>query len=1130
VAALAGVLAGSTALAQGPVDAGVRGRVVEQGAAAAGAVVQVTPLGMVPGAPERTVKAAVDGTFLLQRLEPGIYRLVATAEDGEQAQATVEVEAGELAEATLETESASALPSEEEDAAVAAGAEVEPSPTVDQLQLLPVAGREVVALAQLDPLVQEISPAAQADGDDPDDSGDTRQSAAEDEAGPQGGLSFGGLAAIQNGQTVDGLSAQQGFRAGARGAAGGGASAGAAAGFGQSAVRQLRVLPHTFSARYGGAAGGVMAVATRAAVAHLHGSGFVLERASAWAATNPFSIETHYRDGVVSSGTVKPAGTLTQFGGSVGAPVAGRLLPERLRERVSAFGSVEAQLRDDEIVSTPAAANFYALSAGQVALLGNRGVGAAATNAALDYLDSLSGVTARSGYRVQGFGRVNGQVSERDEVTLGYTGEHFHAPAGAALGQASEAVVARGTGSLGTSVVAIDAGMSRWLRRFSERWNNELRAQVAHDLEYETPHTPLAQEPGVGPGGFAPEVSIAPNGFAYGTPSALGRVAYPDEWRVEMADDVQVRIGHHLLTVGGDWSRLNDRIATITDAEGAFSYDSGITNGKDGGLVDWITDYTFNVNAYPNGACPSIELASTGSPHYFCFRSFTQSFGPAQTEFVTHELAGFVEDAWQVREGLTVNAGVRYDYTLLPLPQTPNYTLDADLAALTLPIGGATETFPEDRNNVGPRVGVAWGLGRRRGAAPLFTAHVGYGWFYGRTPGATVRAALADTALASTTLQVRIRPTTIAQCPQVTTVSQGFGYACAYTSTPPAAVAATTSAVLFAERYREPAVQRAELSLERVVGRWAELRVSYALALATQLPDSVDLNIAPATAVAHYVIQGGDAYAGLQTGELFAVPLYTQRRLAAYGPVTALVSDANATYHAATLEGHGRAHGFEVRASYTFSRSIDYGAQGGASPSLNGRFDPFQLGYDKGLSNQQVPQRFVGSLLWEPHASRGAVWLNGWRVGAIAVAGSGAPYSYRIFGGTYLSGGRESINGAGGATYLPTVGRNTLRLPPHGRVDLRLQREFTVGERWHGEAFAEAFNLLNTQTIAAVQTRAFLLGTPAVTGGPTPLVFQDAAAIASEGLTTTLPFGTPRSSTVGFSHERQLEVGLRVRF
>jgi hypothetical protein len=83
----------------------------------------------------------------------------------------------------------------------------------------------------------------------------------------------------------------------------------------------------------------------------------------------------------------------------------------------------------------------------------------------------------------------------------------------------------------------------------------------------------------------------------------------------------------------------------------------------------------------------------------------------------------------------------------------------------------------------------------------------------------------------------------------------------------------------------------------------------------------------------------------------------------------------------------------------------------------------------------------------------------------------------------------------------------------------------------HAQFSAQAFNLLNTQTITSVQTRAFLPGTPTpnVTP-PTPLVFQDAAELAVEGLTTTVPFGQPRSSSNGFNHERQIELGLRVRF
>ena len=84
-------------------------------------------------------------------------------------------------------------------------------------------------------------------------------------------------------------------------------------------------------------------------------------------------------------------------------------------------------------------------------------------------------------------------------------------------------------------------------------------------------------------------------------------------------------------------------------------------------------------------------------------------------------------------------------------------------------------------------------------------------------------------------------------------------------------------------------------------------------------------------------------------------------------------------------------------------------------------------------------------------------------------------------------------------------------------------------------AFAEVFNLFNAENISSVETRAFQLGTAATIGnstttGPTPLVFQDAAAIATEGLTTEVPFGTPNSSTSGTSKERQVELGLRLQF
>jgi hypothetical protein len=415
----------------------------------------------------------------------------------------------------------------------------------------------------------------------------------------------------------------------------------------------------------------------------------------------------------------------------------------------------------------------------------------------------------------------------------------------------------------------------------------------------------------------------------------------------------------------------------------------------------------------------------------------------------------------------------------------------------------------------------------------------GYGVFFARVPGGMLRAALADTAMPSTTEHIRITPTTITQCPQVTAVNQGFGYPCAFTGTPLAAVAQTSSATVFAKSFRAPQVQRGEFGIEHAFGE-LRVRASYALSYAVQLPATTDVNIAASPGYVQYVLQGGDAagehFPGLHSGETFAVPLYTSRRILQYGPVTEIESNANAYSNAGTLEAEWRGHNAFVRGSYTFSRAIDDGPLQTATPSLDSQFDPYANGYDKGLSSLNFPQRFAGAaeyeMKWQTGNRREREILSGWRVAAIGTAGSGAPYSYTIFGGTRLSGGRETINGSGGATYLPTVGRNTLRLPSRGKIDLRIGRSFQTGTKVRLNVFADAFNLLNERNIMSVQTRAFLLGNATTIGGATgltPLVFQDVAAIVSEGL-TTLPFSSSSSSTSGISRERRVQLGIRAQF
>ena len=1101
---------------QTAVDGAISGFVVDAGGAAlAGAVVQVQ--NVANGTMDRVMTEG-KGAFLVTHLPPGEYRVV--VEYALFAQLTLEpvvvevggvtsVEArmrvgGVATSVTVRTEPISPAAVSVDDLSSAAFASVV---TPDEIERLPVNGRRWQTFALLMPTVN-----ADPEGD--------------------GLLSFRGMASTQNSSRVDGGDDDQSFGSVPRGtgiesgaevedaaevgvsnritvgsAAGGGGygrHSGMAYTFSQEAVREFRVSGQNYSALYGHAAGGIITTVSKSGTDDMHGAGFYLFRTSAMAATNPLSIATSYVDGVVASGAVKPHDLRQQFGGSVGGAV--------VKDKLFYFYAYDQQMRDFPAISTPDDPNFYALTPTQRALLGNRGVTPAKVNAALNYLNGLTGTIARRQDQTINFGKVDWQAAEHHRVSVQYDRARSSAPAGVR----SAPVVDVGRASMGSSYGKVDAVLGRWTWQTTPRLSEELRVQYGRDLQYEQAQAPLPQEPAVGPGGFAPEIAIGPDGFRFGSSPSLGRRGFPDETKVQLADMATWTHGRHELQVGVDLSLVHDDVTALTNTEGAFHYDSTTTSGHAGGLVDWITDYTFNVNVNPNGGCPSI----VSTVHDFCFRSFTQSFGQQAVSFDTQEWAGFLQDSWRVKAGLTINAGLRYEYEFLPLPQQPNAALDAAFGKT-----GATSVFPEDRNNFGPRIGVVWkpfGSGRT-------IVRAGYGLFYGRLPGATVRSALVDTAQVSSTRHILITPTTVTNCPQV--ANQGFGYVCAYLTTPPAAVTTTTSAMVFDRRFRLPAVQQGSLTVEREVGAGVVASATYLVNIDRQLPNSVDINIAPATATKTFQLQGGTGVAGVRDGETFVVPFYSQRVNTSFGPVTDIVSNADATYNAMVLEARRRLRGgFEFRTSWTWAKAIDYG-QGGATPRTNAQFDPFNVLYDKGLSALNYPHKILASAVWEPTLASESRWVriaaNGWTVAPLFTESSGRPYSLDIFGGTRLSGGHESINGAGGAVYLPTVGRNTLRLPDTGRFDLRVSRALHVTERVRMRGSVEVFNLTNRVNYSAIMQRAFLVGTE--TNGVTPLIFQNAATVAAEGLNVR-PFGTFTAASTGQSPERQVQLGVRVEF
>lgn len=949
-------------------------------------------------------------------------------------------------------------------------------------------------------------------------------------ADDQGGdlLSFGGLAVTQNNTTVDGVSDDQSFQAVPRGmgiindreaseqtgAEPGGARrnaaswrrAGAAYIFSQEAVREFRVNTQNYSALYGHGAGGAIATISKSGTNDLHGTAFYTARSSAWSATNPFSIATNYHDGLITTNYVKPHDLRQQFGGTLGGAL--------IHNKLFYFYAFDQQRRGFPAIGAPSNPGFYSLTAMQSALLANRGVSKANVNAALNYLNGLTGKVDRRDDQTINFAKLDWQATSRNRMSAQYNRARSASPAGLR----GAPVVDRGTASLGSGFAKVDAATARWTWTASAHFSNEVRLAYGRDLQYEQAQTPLPQEPAIGPGGFAPEIAIGPDGLTFGTPAGVGRIAYPDEKKVQIVDIATWAFGHHLLQAGVDSGFVHDNISALNNTVGTFHYDSGTTNGHAGGVVDWITDYTFDVHAYPNGGCPSIFAVT----HNFCFRSFTQSFGEQSVAFRTQEWAGFLEDNWRIRPGLTVNAGLRYEYELLPLPQSPNPALDAVFGER-----GATSILPEDRNNFGPRIGASWApFGSRRGVV-----RIGYGLYYGRVPGVILQSALVNTAQSSSATHISIIPNTITSCPQV--ANQGFGYVCTYVAVPPAAVTSTTSATVFSRRFRTPMVQQASLEVERSIGAGVVTSATYLMNIDRQLSGAVDLNIAPSTVARAFQVQGGDRVAGVQNGELFVIPVYTARISDRYGPVTAITSDIGASYNALVVEARRRNRkGLEFRVAWTWSKAIDQGQNAGATPQGNSQFDPFTVQYDKGLSRLNFPHKIVASAVWEPRLRTSQRWLsraaNGWTVSGIFYETSGRPYSYEIFGGTRLTGGRESINGSGGAVYLPTVGRNTLRLPDTDRLDVRLARVVRAGERMRVRATIEAFNVANHVSYTGVQQRAFLVGNPAA-NGVVPLIFQDAATVMTEGLNVR-PFGTFTASAANNSQERQLQLGVRVEF
>ena len=188
------------------------------------------------------------------------------------------------------------------------------------------------------------------------------------------------------------------------------------------------------------------------------------------------------------------------------------------------------------------------------------------------------------------------------------------------------------------------------------------------------------------PGGADPAVNIP--GYAY-----FGREPYSYIQRIEdryqFTDNFSWSIGRHDTKFGGDFNYLPLKAIFTVNYGGVYFGTLG--------------------HQLPHFPCsPSPPLPNSGlSPCRLMARAsrqdFIQGIGSPSDSFSNKPLGVFWQDSWRVRQNLTLNYGVRYDVEFPPAFKPPSA-----LAQVGYNFLGLQKGIQTDKNNIQPRLGVAW--------------------------------------------------------------------------------------------------------------------------------------------------------------------------------------------------------------------------------------------------------------------------------------------------------------------------------------------------------------------------------------------------------------------------------------
>jgi len=559
-------------------------------------------------------------------------------------------------------------------------------------------------------------------------------------------------------------------------------------------------------------------------------------------------------------------------------------------------------------------------------------------------------------------------------------------------------------------------------------------------------------------------VSLANTGVGFNTPWQRQFKRSSEEL---IHDWTWTRGGHTLAWgVQFSWGQYNE--ATLWHASGAFVFDGHVTGfDRADFLIGRFSSYDQN-----NG-----ELENR--------REFLKGF--------------YAGDTWRVTRRLTLNLGIRYEpYTFFSDTLDRNQTFDlgnfqqgvkskvflnappgllyyGDTAPAGYPCGPKIplQVACPDNNNFAPRVGFAldpFGDGKT-------SVRGGYAIFYD-VPMTRAQNNSNDVAPFSYGVQfydgILDNPFLGREDQNRYPVTK-FGPDSPYPS--------PLEMYVLDRKWVTAYTQNWNLTVERQVLRDVRLRVGYVGTKGSHLSGYYD--------------QNAPIYNPSLTLAQNRASIDARRPVPGFEQILRFFHGLNSSYNGLQISVDKRfSHGFSILSSYTWSKSLDYESVNDGIGGFSSSY-PFNFSTWRGVANQNVPQRFVTSFVWElpgPQTGSPALKLlaRDWRLSGILTFQSGLPFDVLAVGDPLagISGARANLSGAGNpvldagrskgakvleyfdptrfANALPgsvgTLGRNSLEGPGTSNVDISLAKSLRLpffGEAGAAELRLESFNLFN---------------------------------------------------------------------